>query len=957
MPGLIVDKVGGGSNGFQNPNIHIEGTYQELNEIKAANKLIVGQSYLMTDYLHKELISGSDTGLVQQDDVISETPYDYYIMIESGTWLPQGGAVTITSLPGWYNGGAKVGDVGHVTGVWAGPSYRISGIPVIVGVGLSYGFAYYFNDLISDKTIKERFNSGLTGTIKSIEDTDTITGTGTLFTTELQVGVTIQYTVDADYGYDRVITEIVSDTELIIDKIVLIDDIATDVVFHKVTFGRDIMRPGGILNTEAHNGEAYSGMTAAENPAPQTEALILTAISPNSFSTKAESATYPGDVVEYIIENTSIISRSGAELGTRNGQIIHRENSKLQISINQDWRAQRFRRFRLNDEELNRFKNQSDVYKLDSGSQVYHLGGMNSKSIGKDHNRYLLRDVENGGGILDFTLEGEEDNVFENGYETWQSFEESGAWAGTNTTGSYDAVNQAGATTDFYTYIYLNFNEITVKDFQLLPLIDNHPSGNVKRIKVRDLENTFFLDKSRGMALSDDIDIEADTLLESSFMTGGKLFSTGLIERFISIESFEINNSGYIGYTKNFAELLLENAGRLKFCQFGGAYQYAINFIGYSCWKISLDSVLTSTMLGVGNSSMEGHNLISGTVCKDILLKYMGLANNKISILGAFLCLANHEDANYGGNVWFQRSASTANVFDLNIGWEKSTGDIFWLQGALRGKHIIADKKTNTLFNQEITDGQMVLTEITHSKKSINLVISLSVDDAAPITGNNVIFTITADNNLGRNNATNVTATSLLPAGYTYVSDDSAGSYDSVTGIWTIGDLSISASKIINITATVEAAGPYQVDAAIVSDQIETVPEDNTDSIIPVPVAAINDLSTTIAIDNAAPTVGNNVIFTITGDNNGNKPATNVQATSLLPAGYTYVSDDAAGGYDSGTGIWTIGNLAIAESDILNITATVEAAGPYQVDVSITGSEAEDMPVDNTDSVTPVPIA
>ena len=238
----------------------------------------------------------------------------------------------------------------------------------------------------------------------------------------------------------------------------------------------------------------------------------------------------------------------------------------------------------------------------------------------------------------------------------------------------------------------------------------------------------------------------------------------------------------------------------------------------------------------------------------------------------------------------------------------------------------------------------------------IDLTVGIVVDDAAPITGNNVVFTITASNNLVAD-ATNVEVSSLLPAGYSYVSDDAAGNYDQVTGVWTIGDLAISASKIINMTATVEAAGPYQVDAAISSDQIETVPEDNTDSIIPVPVAAINDLSTTVDVDNAAPTIGNNVIFTIVGNNNGNKPATNVLATSLLPAGYTYVSDDAAGGYVSGTGIWTIGNLAIGANDIINITATVEAAGPYQVDVSIDGSEAEDMPVDNTDSITPVPAA
>ena len=44
-------------------------------------------------------------------------------------------------------------------------------------------------------------------------------------------------------------------------------------------------------------------------------------------------------------------------------------------------------------------------------------------------------------------------------------------------------------------------------------------------------------------------------------------------------------------------------------------------------------------------------------------------------------------------------------------------------------------------------------------------------------------------NAAGSATATGVTATESLPAGLTYVSDDGQGSYDSATGIWTIGTL------------------------------------------------------------------------------------------------------------------------------------------------------------------------
>ena len=55
--------------------------------------------------------------------------------------------------------------------------------------------------------------------------------------------------------------------------------------------------------------------------------------------------------------------------------------------------------------------------------------------------------------------------------------------------------------------------------------------------------------------------------------------------------------------------------------------------------------------------------------------------------------------------------------------------------------------------------------------------------------------------------------------------------------------------------------------------------------------------------------------------------------------------------------MWIIGDLAVAASDVINITATVLATGSYQGEVVITRNESEDLPVDNTDTITPVPIA
>jgi uncharacterized repeat protein (TIGR01451 family) len=84
------------------------------------------------------------------------------------------------------------------------------------------------------------------------------------------------------------------------------------------------------------------------------------------------------------------------------------------------------------------------------------------------------------------------------------------------------------------------------------------------------------------------------------------------------------------------------------------------------------------------------------------------------------------------------------------------------------------------------------------------------------------------------------------------------------------------------------------------------------------------DLAITKSVAPANPTLGQNVVFTLTVTNNGPNAAAGVQVSDLLPPGLTYVSDDGGGAYTSGTGLWTVGALANAASATLNITATVE---------------------------------
>ncbi|MEL6483214.1 MAG: hypothetical protein AAFP96_00040, partial [Bacteroidota bacterium] len=219
-----------------------------------------------------------------------------------------------------------------------------------------------------------------------------------------------------------------------------------------------------------------------------------------------------------------------------------------------------------------------------------------------------------------------------------------------------------------------------------------------------------------------------------------------------------------------------------------------------------------------------------------------------------------------------------------------------------------------------------------------DLELRKSVDVLSPRVGDEVIFNISVENN-GPSDVTGVQIEDLLPSGYTYVSNNrTAGVYNPTTGIWQLnGVIPNGTIETLNIVALVNPTGDYFNVAEVFSssnlDPNSTpnngvVAENDQDSAgtTPIPVA---DLSLTKTVDNETPDVLDNVVFTLTLVNEGPSDATNVVVSDLLPSGYTYVSDDSAGIYDAGTGLWSLPIVAGGTTQVLNITAQVNATGVY----------------------------
>ncbi|AMM51273.1 hypothetical protein TH61_08945 [Rufibacter sp. DG15C] len=122
--------------------------------------------------------------------------------------------------------------------------------------------------------------------------------------------------------------------------------------------------------------------------------------------------------------------------------------------------------------------------------------------------------------------------------------------------------------------------------------------------------------------------------------------------------------------------------------------------------------------------------------------------------------------------------------------------------------------------------------------------------------------------------------------------------------------------------------------------------------------AAFNyDCSADVAVTNVASAgtyiMGQPFTYTVTVTNNGPIPATNIQVTDKLDASkLTFVSSSDATNYNSGTGIWTVGTLAVGASKTLTITAQPLVTGSIAATATQTHTEADNVTNNNSATAT-----
>lgn len=214
--------------------------------------------------------------------------------------------------------------------------------------------------------------------------------------------------------------------------------------------------------------------------------------------------------------------------------------------------------------------------------------------------------------------------------------------------------------------------------------------------------------------------------------------------------------------------------------------------------------------------------------------------------------------------------------------------------------------------NGTFTRADLYLTQPPASYADLSL--TKTVSNATPASGNAIAYTLSVTNSASSPSAASgVTVLDQLPVGVSFVSATGTGSYDSTSGVWTVGSIPAGTTRTltINVTVTAGLGTTIQNDAEILASSI-------------VDLDSVPNNGSTLEDDDAS------VSFTTTGTRTAGTPP-----TLVCPNGTTLL-DWNAQSWTSGssTGTATVANIGTIG---FNVTTQGTFTVPLELNATITG--------------------
>src|SRR5579883_44730 len=225
---------------------------------------------------------------------------------------------------------------------------------------------------------------------------------------------------------------------------------------------------------------------------------------------------------------------------------------------------------------------------------------------------------------------------------------------------------------------------------------------------------------------------------------------------------------------------------------------------------------------------------------------------------------------------------------------------------------------------------------------SADLAVTQKVSTTSALETSDVVFTVTVTNK-GPSAASGITVSDPLPAGLDFVNyaGSQGSTYDSGTGVWTVGSLVPGASATLTLIAAgnASAVGKSFINTATIAGADQTDP-DSTNNSASSPAVAISAAKFILTTPTpATETAGNAIKVKLTVEDANGNVATNyrgkVYLTSsdgraLLPEDYTFTAADA-GVHTFSVTQYTAGSqtITVQSGGLVSLYKPVTASGWY----------------------------
>lgn len=233
-------------------------------------------------------------------------------------------------------------------------------------------------------------------------------------------------------------------------------------------------------------------------------------------------------------------------------------------------------------------------------------------------------------------------------------------------------------------------------------------------------------------------------------------------------------------------------------------------------------------------------------------------------------------------------------------------------------------------------------------------------DAPDPITpGNDLTYTIQVSN-LGSNAATTATLSDPLPAGTTFVSHTPAAGWTCTTpaigsgGTYNCSNPSVAVggpytfTLTVNVPPTYTTPNPIPNTATVGATNDSNAGNNTATANTSLSVPAGPDLTISKVDSNDPVQVGSTFSYTIVVSNIGSVAQTNSTVTDTLPAGISYISDNAGCTFVDPTLTCNLGTINPSGSASINITVSADTPGTVLNAASVAGGLAETNTANNT---------